>query len=57
MLRRAGIWDELGDRIHTSTNDAVTAIHPAHPAPADQRRHGIDERTATTRRPKESSHV
>ncbi len=43
VLRRAGIWNELNDRIHTSTNDAVTAIRNEVPAPPDQRRHGIDE--------------
>lgn len=46
VLRRAGIWDELGDRIHTSTYDAVAAIGRRLPAPSDQRRHGIDERPA-----------
>jgi len=45
VLRRAGIWDELGDSIHTSTNDAVRAIRLEAPAPADKRRFGIDERT------------
>lgn len=44
VLRSAGIWDELGDRFHTSTNDAVTAIRLRLPAPTDQRLHGIDER-------------
>lgn len=45
VLRDAGIWDALGDRIHTSTNDAVLAIAANRPAPSDQRRHGIDERS------------
>jgi SulP family sulfate permease len=45
VLRRAGIWDELAGRIHTSTNDAVVAIRQRIPAPTDQRRHGIDERS------------
>ncbi|MGI9598479.1 MAG: SulP family inorganic anion transporter, partial [Acidimicrobiales bacterium] len=44
VLRNAGIWDELGDRVHTSTNDAITAITERRPAPGDQRRYGIDER-------------
>lgn len=44
VLRRAGIWDELGPRIHTSTDDAVRAIRDRVPAPDDHRRHGIDER-------------
>lgn len=44
VLRRAGIWSELGDRVHTSTSDAVTAISRHRPAPPDQRRYGIDER-------------
>ncbi|MGI9615444.1 MAG: SulP family inorganic anion transporter [Acidimicrobiales bacterium] len=45
VLRNAGIWTELGDRVHTSTNDAVTAIGGQRPAPGDQRRYGIDERS------------
>ena len=44
VLRRAGIWAELGPRIHTSTDDAVRAIRDRVPAPDDHRRHGIDER-------------
>ncbi|MGI9614281.1 MAG: SulP family inorganic anion transporter, partial [Acidimicrobiales bacterium] len=44
VLRNAGIWEELGDRVHTSTNDAITALAERRPAPGDQRRYGIDER-------------
>lgn len=44
VLRRAGLWDELGHRVHTCTHDAVAAITAARPAPVDQRRLGIDER-------------
>ena len=44
VLRRSGIWDELTDRVHSSTSDALTVICAGQPAPADQRRHGIDER-------------
>lgn len=44
VLRRAGLWDRLGDRIHTSVGDAVAAITDNRPAPTDQRRQGIDER-------------
>ncbi len=44
VLRRAGIWDELGPRIHTSTDDAMRAIRNRVPAPENHRRHGIDER-------------
>jgi len=43
VLRRAGIWHRLGDRVHTSTNDAVAAIRGHLSAPDDQRRFGIDE--------------
>ncbi|MFW2381069.1 MAG: SulP family inorganic anion transporter [Acidimicrobiales bacterium] len=46
VLRDAGIWDELGDHIHTSTNDALIAIAADRAAPADQRRYGIDERSS-----------
>ncbi len=46
VLRKAGIWEELAGRIHTSTADAVAAITQRVPAPSDQRRHGIDERSA-----------
>ena len=45
VLRRANIWSRLGERIHTSTHDAVDAITRRVPGPADQRRWGIDERT------------
>ncbi len=45
VLRRSGIWDELGGRIHASTNDAVVAIRTETPSSPDQRRHGIDERS------------
>jgi SulP family sulfate permease len=51
VLRRAGIWEELAGRIHASTYDAVTAIAERVPAPADQRRHGIDERPVTDAAP------
>ena len=47
VLRRAGIWDTLGERIHTSTSDAVEAITGRRPPPGDQRRSGIDERSFT----------
>lgn len=45
VLRRAGIWDELGDRVYASTNDAVIAIRDQLPPRGDQRRLGIDERS------------
>ncbi len=45
VLRAAHIWQALGDRVHTSTNDAVAAIVANEPAPTDQRRHGIDEKS------------
>ncbi len=44
VLRRAGLWDELGDRIHTSTHDAVEATLARRSGPTDQRRAGVDER-------------
>ena len=43
VLRAAGIWDSLGDRVHTSTNDALIAISSEQSGPQDQRLHGIDE--------------
>jgi len=43
VLHRAGLWQRLGDRVHTSTNDAVEAIAGRRAGPGDQRRHGIDE--------------
>ncbi len=49
VLRNAGIWDRFGERIHTSTNDAVMAIQDFRPGPSDQRRHGIDERCEAVR--------
>lgn len=44
VLRSAGIWEMLGERVHTSTNDAVVAIRRELPGPSDQRLFGIDER-------------
>lgn len=44
VLRRAGIWEALGDRIHACTHEAVLAVTEHRPAPSDQRRFGIDER-------------
>ena len=43
VLHRAGIWAALGQRVHSSTHDAVIAIANDSSAPADQRRFGIDE--------------
>lgn len=43
VLRRAGIWQGLDQRVHTNTNDAVAAICSNRPPPFDQRRLGIDE--------------
>jgi SulP family sulfate permease len=44
VLHRAGIWDELGDRVHASTYDAVAAITDDQIGPpVDQRSLGIDE--------------
>ena len=55
VLRRAGLWDRLDDRIHASTHDAVAAIAARRPGPTDQRRHGIDERCDHIR-PERSTH-
>ena len=55
VLRRAGLWDRLDDRIHASTHDAVAAIAARRPGPSDQRRHGIDERCDHIR-PEPSTH-
>ena len=44
VLHRAGIWDALGDCVHTSTHDAIRAITHNRTAPTDRRRYGIDER-------------
>jgi SulP family sulfate permease len=45
VLRRAGLWDELGDRVHLSTHDAVIAIGAHRPTPPGQRRWSGDERS------------
>ena len=45
VLRNAAIWQKLGERVHTSTDDAVESILADRPAPSDQRRYGIDERS------------
>jgi SulP family sulfate permease len=46
VLRNAGLWARMGDRVHTSTSDAVAAILAHRPGPTDQRSHGIDERVS-----------
>ena len=47
VLRRAGLWDRWAGRIHASTSDAVASVIEGRPAPLDQRREGIDERSST----------
>ncbi len=47
VLHSAGLWCELGDRIHPSTHDAVTAISDRRAPSGDQRQRGIDERGTT----------
>lgn len=54
VLRRAGIWDRLGDRVHTSTHDAVEAITGKRSRPVDQRVRGIDERSSNGSKPGEA---
>ncbi|MFT5530780.1 MAG: SulP family sulfate permease [Candidatus Poriferisodalaceae bacterium] len=44
VMRNAGIWDALGNRIHASANDAIVAI-TGQPESKDHRRAGIDERS------------
>ncbi len=44
VLRRSRLWDELVDRIHASTFDAVEAINGGIGAPTDSVASGIDER-------------
>lgn len=44
VLRQAGLWEQLGERLHTSTHDAIGVILGQRPAPANQRLLGIDER-------------
>lgn len=43
VLWASGIWKALGDRVHTSTNDALAAIASRQSGPLNQRRYGIDE--------------
>lgn len=57
VLRRAGLWDGLSDRIHASTHDAVEAIAAHRCGPVDQRRHGIDEHRGRPARPPAESPV
>ena len=49
VLRRSRLWDDLVDRIHASTNDAVTAILIGTSAPLDPIGSGIDEHPAAVR--------
>ena len=43
VLRRAGLWQRLGTRVHVSAAEAVDAILRGSPGPVDQRRSAIDE--------------
>lgn len=43
VLRRAGIWDRLGQRIHPGVHEAVEAIRCGLVGPIDQRAAGVDE--------------
>lgn len=43
VLRRSGIWDRLGQRIHPGVHEAVEAIRSGLIGPLDQRAAGIDE--------------
>lgn len=55
VLWRAGIWEQLDDRIFTCTNDAISAIQASRPAPDNKRRFGIDERSRNGHTPKVSA--
>ena len=53
VLRRAGIWDALGDRVHTGTHAAVAALTSVPPAAAD--RHRLVPALASTSTPSPST--
>ena len=44
VMRRAGLWDRLGVRIHPSLDDAIVALDAGREGPLDQRATGVDER-------------
>ena len=44
VMRRAGLWTRLGDRVHPSTSEAVAAALGSIDPSGDQRQRGIDER-------------
>jgi len=44
VLRRSGLWDQLGTSVYSSTSEAVAAIHGERSEAIDQRQLGIDER-------------
>ncbi len=44
VMRRAGIWARLGDRVHPATSEAVAAALGLAATTGDQRQRGIDER-------------
>jgi SulP family sulfate permease len=44
VMRRAGLWDRFGVRIHPSLEDAVVALDAGQDGPLDQRATGVDER-------------
>ncbi|NNC43785.1 MAG: solute carrier family 26 protein [Acidimicrobiia bacterium] len=56
VMHRAGIWDDLGPRIHPSVSEAVESVRTGFSEAVDQRRHAIDER-ATTAVEREGLHV
>ncbi len=44
VMRRAGLWDRLGVRLHPSLDDAIVALEAGQAGPLDQRATGVDER-------------
>ncbi len=44
VMRRAGLWDRLGARLHPSLDDAMVALEAGQEGPLDQRATGVDER-------------
>ncbi|MGA1344933.1 MAG: SulP family inorganic anion transporter [Ilumatobacteraceae bacterium] len=48
VLRRAGLWDRLGGRLHATAHQAVEAVASGSPSRRDLRGAGIDERPGTT---------
>ncbi len=50
VLRRSGLWEQLGTNVHSSTFEAIASIQTNRAQSVDQRQLGIDERGSLSNR-------